>query len=53
MAGAKGGEEKPDLLLLTGDMPFHGSDPADWKVYFRKRRMDPGTATHLSHHRQP
>lgn len=25
--------EKPDLLLLTGDMPFHGSDPADWKVY--------------------
>ncbi len=26
-------EEKPDLLLLTGDMPFHGSDPADWEVY--------------------
>jgi hypothetical protein len=26
-------EEKPDLLLLTGDMPFHGSDPADWNVY--------------------
>ena len=26
-------EEKPDILLLTGDMPFHGSDPADWKVY--------------------
>jgi acid phosphatase type 7 len=26
-------EEKPDVLLLTGDMPFHGSDPADWKVY--------------------
>jgi hypothetical protein len=26
-------EEKPDLLLLTGDMPFHGSDLADWKVY--------------------
>ncbi len=29
-------EEKPDLLLLTGDMPFHGSDPADWKVYERE-----------------
>ena len=26
-------DEKPDILLLTGDMPFHGSDPADWKVY--------------------
>jgi hypothetical protein len=26
-------EEKPDILLLTGDMPFHGSDPADWRVY--------------------
>jgi acid phosphatase type 7 len=26
-------EEKPDLLLLTGDMPFHGGDPADWRVY--------------------
>jgi acid phosphatase type 7 len=26
-------EEKPDVMLLTGDMPFHGGDPADWKVY--------------------
>ena len=26
-------EERPDLMLLTGDMPFHGADPADWKVY--------------------
>jgi acid phosphatase type 7 len=26
-------EEKPDIMLLTGDMPFHGSDPADWKIY--------------------
>jgi acid phosphatase type 7 len=26
-------EEKPDLMLLTGDMPFHGSDLDDWKVY--------------------
>jgi acid phosphatase type 7 len=29
----KVGEEKPDVMLLTGDMPFHGSDAADWKVY--------------------
>ncbi len=29
----KVGEEKPDLLLLTGDMPFHGSEAADWKIY--------------------
>ena len=29
----KVGEEKPDILLLTGDMPFHGSDPADWQIY--------------------
>ncbi len=26
-------EEKPDILLLTGDMPFHGSDLDDWKIY--------------------
>jgi acid phosphatase type 7 len=26
-------EEKPDVLLLTGDMPFHGSDLNDWKIY--------------------
>lgn len=29
----KVGEEKPDVLLLTGDMPYHGSDEADWRVY--------------------
>jgi hypothetical protein len=29
----KVGEEKPDVLLLTGDMPFHGSDLNDWKIY--------------------
>jgi acid phosphatase type 7 len=29
----KVGEENPDFLLLTGDMPFHGGNPADWKVY--------------------
>src|SRR6204780_1170141 len=29
----KVGEEKPDILLLTGDMPFHGSSQDDGKVY--------------------
>ena len=29
----KVGEEKPDILLLTGDMPFHGGDAADWQRY--------------------
>lgn len=27
------GEEKPDVLLLSGDMPFYGSNPADWERY--------------------
>jgi hypothetical protein len=35
----KVGEEKPDLLLITGDMPFHGSDAADWKVYFQETAL--------------
>ncbi|MBV8674263.1 MAG: metallophosphoesterase [Acidobacteriaceae bacterium] len=26
-------KEKPDAILMTGDLPFHGSDPADWQVY--------------------
>jgi len=25
--------EHPQAVLLTGDMPFTGSDPADWKVF--------------------
>jgi hypothetical protein len=25
--------EKPDAMLITGDIPFHGSSPADWKVF--------------------
>jgi hypothetical protein len=25
--------ERPQALLLTGDMPYTGSDPADWKVF--------------------
>ena len=27
------GAEKPDLLFLSGDMPFIGSEKADWDVY--------------------
>ena len=27
------GAEKPDLLFLSGDMPFVGSNPADWRIY--------------------
>lgn len=26
-------DEHPQVLLLTGDMPFTGSSPADWKVF--------------------
>ena len=49
----KVGEEKPDILLLTGDMPFHGSDPADWKIYSQETAaMDAGAIAHLSHDRQ-
>jgi Calcineurin-like phosphoesterase len=25
--------ERPQALLLTGDMPYTGSDPADWKIF--------------------
>jgi hypothetical protein len=25
--------EKPDAMLVTGDIPFHGSDPADWEIF--------------------
>jgi hypothetical protein len=35
----KVGEEKPDLLLLTGDMPFHGSEQEDWKIYFQETAL--------------
>jgi hypothetical protein len=35
----KVGEEKPDLLLITGDMPFNGSNAADWKVYFQETAL--------------
>lgn len=26
-------KEKPDAILMTGDLPFHGADPADWQIY--------------------
>jgi acid phosphatase type 7 len=26
-------EEKPEVLLLTGDMPYSGGNDADWKVF--------------------
>jgi acid phosphatase type 7 len=35
----KVGEEKPDILLLTGDMPFHGSNPADWQIYSQETAL--------------
>jgi acid phosphatase type 7 len=35
----KVGEEKPDLLLLTGDMPFHGSNAADWARYHKETAL--------------
>lgn len=41
----KVGEERPDVLLLTGDMPFHGSNPNDWKVY--EQETAPWSAEHL------
>jgi hypothetical protein len=38
-------EEKPDVLLLTGDMPFHGSDPGDWRIY--SQETEAWTQEHL------
>jgi acid phosphatase type 7 len=29
----KVGTEHADAMLITGDVPFHGSDPRDWKVF--------------------
>ena len=26
-------EESPEVLLLTGDMPYIGSNDADWQVF--------------------
>ena len=30
---AKVGTEHADVLLITGDIPFHGSNPKDWQVF--------------------
>lgn len=30
---AQVGTEHADVLLITGDIPFHGSDPKDWQVF--------------------
>jgi hypothetical protein len=29
----KVGSERVDAMVITGDIPFHGSDPRDWKVF--------------------
>jgi hypothetical protein len=29
----KVGTEQVDAMLITGDVPFHGSDPRDWEVF--------------------
>jgi hypothetical protein len=30
------GQQHPQAILLTGDTPFHGADPADWEVFQRE-----------------
>jgi acid phosphatase type 7 len=37
--------EKPDAIFMTGDLPFHGIDPADWQVY--REESTPWQAEHL------
>jgi hypothetical protein len=32
----KVGTEHADAMLITGDVPFHGSDPRDWEVFERE-----------------
>jgi thiamine biosynthesis protein ThiS len=38
-------EEAPDAIFFSGDMPFHGSDPADWLVY--QQETQPWRTAHL------
>ncbi len=38
-------QEKPDALLVSGDLPFRGSDNKDWDVY--RSETAPWTAEHL------
>jgi thiamine biosynthesis protein ThiS len=37
--------EKPDAIFMTGDLPFNGSDPADWQIY--RSESEPWRAEHL------
>lgn len=37
--------EKPDAVFMTGDLPFHGADPADWQIY--RDESAAWTAMHL------
>lgn len=32
-------EEKPDAILLNGDVPWHGGDPEDYRVYQAETQM--------------
>jgi acid phosphatase type 7 len=38
-------KEKPDAVLMTGDLPFHGADAADWQIY--RGETAAWTAEHL------
>jgi acid phosphatase type 7 len=37
--------EKPDAIFMTGDLPFNGADPADWRIY--RQESAPWQAEHL------
>jgi acid phosphatase type 7 len=37
--------EKPDAIFMTGDLPFHGANSADWQVY--REETAAWTAEHL------
>jgi acid phosphatase type 7 len=37
--------EKPDAIFMTGDLPFHGAEQADWQVY--RNETAAWTAAHL------
>jgi hypothetical protein len=50
---ARVGTEHPDAVLFTGDLPFHGDDPRDWKVFdeeasswARSNRLYPTVGNH-------
>lgn len=37
--------EKPDAVFMTGDLPYHGADADDWRVY--REETSAWTAEHL------